>query len=530
MRIALNYRTYLVFFILVSAVLLIRIGDINFLDGRYLWAEDGNIFINQALSLGLESILNPYAGYIHLYPRLISLLAVQFDLIFLPTIFFMAWLGAVLYSSFVVFQWLYKQTKSMMTSMIIPLLILLQPHSGETFFNITNAQWFLPLALIVLLIDKDYQVSYKNFFVLIILGLTGPFSILLLPILFLSIIIKKDLKNNYLKYFLIISTAFIQIYFMMKSNRVGGDIDTNIIHWAKSFYIFLTFGTKGLFAILSILVWITIFAYLIKIFFDIYKKEISKSQMNGFLLIIGLFIIYFAGLWSTKQFPLALHPMGGGARYFVIPYALLILSLPLLIQHVRVFYMLLFVILMIFVKQFIIIDKKKLNYQSFVWFAQYNESLDIPIHPQWGTYPGWHIDYKNKDSIKEATAYTVKNDDLKILNLEILSDGSFKTTSSDAQLLFSVPNQCNKSNHIGVKVSLERENKGWSQIFYATSDSDFSEQKSLKRFYDSGNIEMNFAFKNNNINNIRFDPTEQKEKVKINSIKLFCEGYSNEFK
>ena len=186
---------YLVFFILVSAVLLIRIGDINFLDGRYLWAEDGNIFINQALSLRLDSILNPYAGYIHLYPRLVSLFVVQFDLSFLPTVFFLAWISAVLFSSFVVFQWLYKQTKSMMTSMIIPLLILLQPHSGETFFNITNAQWFLPLALIVLLIDKDYQVSYKNFFVLIILGLTGPFSILVLPVLFLNIVLKKDLKQ-----------------------------------------------------------------------------------------------------------------------------------------------------------------------------------------------------------------------------------------------------------------------------------------------------------------------------------------------
>jgi len=95
--ILLSSKTYLAFFFLVLVVLFMKIGDVNFLDGRYLWAEDGNVFVNGALSMGWESIFNPYAGYIHLYPRLISFFAVQLDLRFLPIVFFssLGWCGFI---------------------------------------------------------------------------------------------------------------------------------------------------------------------------------------------------------------------------------------------------------------------------------------------------------------------------------------------------------------------------------------------------------------------------------------------------
>ncbi len=525
MRITLNYRTYLVFFILVSAVLLIRIGDINFLDGRYLWAEDGNIFINQALSLGLESILNPHAGYILLYPRLISLLAVQFDLIFLPTIFFMAWLGAVLYSSFVVFQWLYKQTKSMMTSMIIPLLILLQPHSGETFFNITNAQWFLPLALIVLLIDKDYQVSYKNFFVLIILGLTGPFSILVLPVLFLNIVLKKDLKQNYPKYIIIFLTALVQTYFMLESNRAGGIIDPNIFHWLKNMFHFFSFGLSGYFLILSFLIWGIAIFYTLKIFCDACQKKITENQINAILLIFALIIIYFAGVWSTKQSPQVLHPLGGGSRYFVIPYALLIISSPLLIKNkivLTVFLGLMFITSFLQLNKGGLFNKANLNFQSFAWFSNHVDKINIPIHPQWGRYPGWHIE-KNKENKIIGTNYI--SIDLKKTNIinGKKYEEKIEATNNDLQIVFDFPLACKDSSHIGLEVVLTRDSDGWSQVFYGQKSTSFSEQNSLKRYYLAGNTVMQFAFENNDLEKIRIDPTVKKESIKVDEIKIYCD-------
>lgn len=37
-----------------------------------LWAEDGTVFINQARELGVSSLWTTYAGYFHIYPRLVA--------------------------------------------------------------------------------------------------------------------------------------------------------------------------------------------------------------------------------------------------------------------------------------------------------------------------------------------------------------------------------------------------------------------------------------------------------------------------
>lgn len=511
------------FFLLVIAVLFLRMGDVNFTDGKYIWAEDGSIFINQAFSLGLESIFEPYAGYIHLYPRLVSFLSVQVGLSFLPTIFFLGWIGAVTYSGFVVFKWLYNQTYSIAVAMIVLLLVLLQPHTGETFFNITNAQWFLSLALIVLLIDKEYKINYRNFYILILLGLTGPFSVLVLPILFSNIVFKKDLKENYVKYLIVLVTASIQIYFMTKSGRISGAVDTNIFHWLKSFYIFITFGTHGFFALLSVLIWGVLFIYVVKFFCDVYKQRFTAHQLNGFLILIALAVIYLAGLWSTKQSPLTLHPLGGGARYFIIPYALFLISLPLLIKHTRVLYAIFFFIFVIDMKQFTTVDRSSLNFQSFAWLSNYSQKLNIPIHPQWGTFPGWHMDIKNENKIEQKEIYLVDFKNITILN-GIKLDNKIKAINNDLQLSFDVPTQCSQSPHIGVEIVQNKEYDGWSQIFYADSSSSFSEEKSLKRYYNRGRIIMQYAFRNNHIQKVRIDPTEKEEIIFIESIKVFCDA------
>ena len=487
-----------------------------------LFAEDGFLFTNESLSFVWKSIFNPYAGYIHLYPRLISILAVQFDLYYLPIIFFIAWICAVLYCSYIVFEFIYKQTNSILVSINVPVLILLQPHSAEVFFNITCAQWFLALPLIIILIDKGYKINYKNFFILILLGLTGPFSALLLPVLFLNILFKKDLKENYLKYIVIILTASIQVYFMVKSNRIAGDIDKEIINWLKSFYTFLTFGTKRYFAILSLLLWIFIFVYFIKSLYYICKQKFTKNTINIFLIVICIFIYYFAGLWTAKQSPTILNPLGPGARYFFVPYALFVIVIALITKNSRLLYFIFFIILIIDIEHFNKIYRQSLNFDSFVWFSKYVENINIPIHPQWPTFPGWHIEYKNKD-IKKIIPIRIENKNLKLVNATLLSDSSIKTINKDAQLLFDMPCQCSKSKHIGLEISISRENEGWSQIFYTSGIESFSEEKSLRRYYPSGKIKMQFAFKNDNIKRVRIDPTEKDERIYIDYIKIYCE-------
>jgi hypothetical protein len=43
------------------------------------WAEDGTVFYRDALLLGWKSLYQPYAGYSHLCPRVVGLLAASFN-------------------------------------------------------------------------------------------------------------------------------------------------------------------------------------------------------------------------------------------------------------------------------------------------------------------------------------------------------------------------------------------------------------------------------------------------------------------
>lgn len=173
-------------------------------------------------------------------------------------------------------------------------------------------------------------------------------------------------------------------------------------------------------------------------------------------------------------------------------------------------------------KQLKKVDRPSLNFDSFVWFSQYIQNINIPIHPWVPFYPGWHIKYENKD-FKKIFPICINNKNLKIVNAAFLRDGSIKTINNDAQVLFDMPGQCNKSKHIGLEISINRENEGWSQIFYTDDSEGFSEANSLKRYYPSGRTDMQFAFKNNNIKKVRIDPTEKDERIYIDYIKIYCE-------
>lgn len=104
---------------------------------RYLWAEDATIFISQAQSLGLASLWQPYAGYLHLYPRLVALLASQFPLIYTPALFFSGWLLAYIFAFSILIHRALQAGIAPLPLAILVFLISIQPNLGEVFFTIT---------------------------------------------------------------------------------------------------------------------------------------------------------------------------------------------------------------------------------------------------------------------------------------------------------------------------------------------------------------------------------------------------------
>ncbi len=48
------------------------------------WAEDGGVFLTQAISNSWGSLLIPYAGYLHTFPRLLAMISLIFGYQELP--------------------------------------------------------------------------------------------------------------------------------------------------------------------------------------------------------------------------------------------------------------------------------------------------------------------------------------------------------------------------------------------------------------------------------------------------------------
>lgn len=113
------------------------------------WAEDGGVFISQGLRYGFQSVLLPYNGYLHLIPRLVSLLAISVSqwngsgIVLVPLIMNSTAivLAAMAVATIVTpsFDWLMPRKYRV----LLAIGLLAAPYSPSIFGTITDIQWFL---------------------------------------------------------------------------------------------------------------------------------------------------------------------------------------------------------------------------------------------------------------------------------------------------------------------------------------------------------------------------------------------------
>ncbi|SAK74605.1 hypothetical protein AWB80_04247 [Caballeronia pedi] len=153
----------------------------------YLWAEDATVFIGQAYKFGAHSILMPYAGYLHVIPRLVAFTyrALGADPQGIAIAF--AWTCALLTAS--VCSYLYAIAVRYVprpAAFVIALAPVLLPHTGESWLNLTNLQWTLGPLLMVMLLDtlgrEHSDHLFARCFIVLVLAFTGPFSAILVPL------------------------------------------------------------------------------------------------------------------------------------------------------------------------------------------------------------------------------------------------------------------------------------------------------------------------------------------------------------
>jgi hypothetical protein len=258
------------------------------------WAEDGRIFITDSLLEGWNSILRPYAGYLHLIPRLTTIISVHLSIFLGKGIslvpFFMNSISVLISVSCVVFlchsrfDWI----ASFKHRALVSILIIVIPYttSGEIFGSITNSQWWLSYIQFLIaweILHKNKLPSISNLILLIVTSLTGPLGVI--PFLAMLIVYLRNFKKNFFELYYSISMLVISalVAIQMIISMVKRVSITNHENLFEIIYINL----PRLFfsGILSRNI-------LIDYKFVLSKESYSTSVLIGSVLILVLIILY----------------------------------------------------------------------------------------------------------------------------------------------------------------------------------------------------------------------------------------------
>ena len=150
------------------------------------WAEDGTVFYQQAHEFGfLHSVLIPYSGYLHLFPRLIAGLSLFLPLSFVPLFFNLAALAVQCLPAIYICTPRLENLGPFRVRLLLAFLCFGITGVHEVWGNLTNSQWQIALLSFLILIASPPQSRLGNWFDRVALGigaLTGPYCVLLLPI------------------------------------------------------------------------------------------------------------------------------------------------------------------------------------------------------------------------------------------------------------------------------------------------------------------------------------------------------------
>lgn len=511
--------------------MLLRAPGRDFFTGTNLWAEDGTIFLNQALSEGLSTLWTPYSGYLHVYPRLFAMPAAM-DLALAPYIFALGWLAAFAWMCLVVQTTFREHGLGWPTTFVATLLLALQPNSGEGFFSIAYAQWFLGTGLVVLVILKERISSSPPALAgLLVAGLTGPFSILLLPLALCRL--SASPRKAPAPMFLLAACGATQAILFVQAARLGGVVDLDVLHWLHALVVFFSFGASGITAWAGALFWAAVLVFFL-------KAAARRNQPNDAFFWKGLALLTFAllflaaGLWMHKSSPLAMNPMGNSARFYIPPYSLMIIALPFFVPAGAARGLSHGLLLMICLVQFnadSMLHRSDLQFRSFAWLAKMGEPVIIPIHPQWAAYPGWHVHAGPDRRISGSGPGEARSEPLDWFaapfsparEQDAARIREKLSLGTDTQVMsIASPRPC-AHGHAGVAANMDRPQAGWAALVWEDAQAGNGRLHVLRRYYPAGEVTMQFAFPSSPRLDVWLAPLFENGASSIGVIRMFCQ-------
>ncbi|KHD06402.1 hypothetical protein PN36_05040 [Candidatus Thiomargarita nelsonii] len=374
-------------------ILLYREPD-GFINPQF-WAEDGEIFFQQNLILGFSALLEPYSGYLHLIPRLISYLTGFLPISFAPALYNFSALVITLF----IINYLFSSRIHLPFKPLLAIAVVLVPYNGEIMMSLTNIQWFLPILLILLIIqDKPNTRKQLLLDTLMItaIGLTSPFVALFLPLFIFRLI--YICRSHYSVYLLSIALllALIQGYFIWQTTvglpTFSEDYDN--------------YGFKVLIPILALRLSGTLFFgdYLSSAFnfygltglaiilpTGLLILAVSKPphrQLPIIVFMMGGLIILFATFYKLKNNLPILVSFDNGYRYFYSLHLFIIWSLIIYLDSVikYVSALLLLMALLSAFTHFQVSPLKDFHWEKYSQQIERGEAVKVPINPE-----GWFV-------------------------------------------------------------------------------------------------------------------------------------------
>lgn len=152
------------------------------------WAEDGAQFFSEQISRGgLDVLLTPYAGYLHVIPRLIALLYAPLPFTVVPLLYAVTAVVVALGLFSIVLSerlsWLLPTPRARAVAFV---LLCVSPVLSEVYGNIANLIFVggVGLFLIALCDDPTSRVGrVVEVLVVALLATSGPVVVLLLPVI-----------------------------------------------------------------------------------------------------------------------------------------------------------------------------------------------------------------------------------------------------------------------------------------------------------------------------------------------------------
>lgn len=315
----------LILCLLITLILLIRRPDSFF--QPQLWAEDATIFLKQQVEDGASAVFKPYAGYLNLGSRLIALMGANVRFLYIPTFYNFCSLLVLLGCASIIAQCRLPLPSGCKYLMALALVLI--PHGGEVFLNLTNLQWILASLLPILLIQPSGHrpaLFYLELVLVVIIGFTGPFLVLFSPLLIYRWFIYNNFRSNLFITAICIPPVAIQTYLISTSPELKQSLPTaELQQWLQAFGNFsngLLLGNQlPQYLPLSISL-LLLLLFGIATAFAVYKIKLVDPERFPFCLavIFASIAVYVVSLIKFENSPSIIHALGNGQRYFYLPY------------------------------------------------------------------------------------------------------------------------------------------------------------------------------------------------------------------